>query len=265
MNTEPPPDHSTAEIEELIERSSFGAPDARALSDRTSTEIARSILGRVAGISDRTATEAPEQADYQPAGIPAHWRPEASSNPTSFAETAGEAQAEGMNLATDLSPMAAFRERVLEEWAARSRERQDIESEQDSEGEQDSGMLGGALSELRDLLGAGSLVRPYARTGGRTHTYEDFPVEALILTTERGRAAENVEVPEHRAICELCTQPRALLEVGARVQLPLGVIRVLVGDLLRLGLVDIQRPSLVDGRPSIELMNRVLRELHRKL
>jgi hypothetical protein len=247
VNTEPPPDPDVSEIERLIEQSSFGAPGACALSGRTSAEIARSILDRVEGLSRRADKEARGRAALRAIELSARRQKEIASRPARSAEASGEPPVEGTAVATGwlvgavtaLSHMPHGPEHEPGDWTT-----------------------GDAASD--DLVGAG-LVRSRVRKYGLPRSAEDLPLEALILATGAGRDVEKISVPEHRKICELCTQPRAVVEVAAHVQLPLGVAKVLINDMLGLGLIDIARPSLVDGRPSDELMSRVLKELHRKL
>jgi hypothetical protein len=108
------------------------------------------------------------------------------------------------------------------------------------------------------------LVRPYFRTRGRTRPSYDLAIEALVQTSERGRALERVRVPEHRSICDLCLDTRSIAEVAALLRLPLGVVRVLVGDVAGLGLVLVHSANTAVGdRPSIEFMERVLSGLRR--
>ncbi|WP_312868316.1 DUF742 domain-containing protein [Amycolatopsis pithecellobii] len=108
------------------------------------------------------------------------------------------------------------------------------------------------------------LVRPYFRTGGRTKPSYDLAIEALVSTSERGRVLERVKVPEHRSICGLCLDTRSVAEVAAYLRLPLGVVRVLIGDVAGLGLVLVHTATAAVGdRPSIEFMERVLSGLRR--
>ncbi|WP_245976114.1 DUF742 domain-containing protein [Amycolatopsis palatopharyngis] len=102
------------------------------------------------------------------------------------------------------------------------------------------------------------MVRPYTRTGGRTRPGRDLAMEALVSTSESGRCGEARSV-EHKGICDLCVETRSVAEVAAHLGLPLGVVKVLVGDLAEAGLVRIQEPSLLFGdRTSLEFMERVL-------
>ncbi|GAA4537267.1 DUF742 domain-containing protein [Amycolatopsis samaneae] len=108
------------------------------------------------------------------------------------------------------------------------------------------------------------LVRPYFRTRGRTRPSYDLAIEALISTSEHGRVLDRVRVPEHRSICDLCLDTRSVAEVAALLRLPLGVVRVLIGDVAGLGLVLVHTSGAAVGdRPSIEFMERVLSGLRR--
>ncbi|NHD18250.1 MULTISPECIES: DUF742 domain-containing protein [unclassified Actinopolyspora] len=111
---------------------------------------------------------------------------------------------------------------------------------------------------------AGSLMRPYARTRGRTRTEYELAIETLVSTSERGRAQSAQASPEHRSICNLCTDARSVAEISAHLRLPLGVVRVLIGDMAGLGLVEIHESGMVVGdRPSMEFLERVLSGLRK--
>jgi uncharacterized protein DUF742 len=110
---------------------------------------------------------------------------------------------------------------------------------------------------------ASGLVRPYFRTGGRTRPSQELAIEALVSTSERGRALGRVRVPEHRSICSLCLDTRSVAEVAAYLRLPLGVVRVLIGDVAGLGLVLVHSANVVGDRPNIDFMERVLSGLRR--
>ncbi|MDA3648278.1 DUF742 domain-containing protein [Saccharopolyspora indica] len=115
-----------------------------------------------------------------------------------------------------------------------------------------------------DGLDSGSLVRPYARTRGRTRTDYDLAIETLVTTSERGRTQAAQSRSEHRSISELCLEARSVAEVAAHLRLPLGVVRVLIGDMADTGLVLIHDSGLVVGdRPSMEFLERVLSGLRR--
>ncbi|ATY15083.1 DUF742 domain-containing protein [Amycolatopsis sp. AA4] len=107
-----------------------------------------------------------------------------------------------------------------------------------------------------------SRVRPYARTRGRTHSDHNLALEALVSTSDEGRRYRGVRSIEHRRICDLCLDTRSVAEIAAHLRLPLGVVKVLVGDMADIGLVMLHQTDLVLGdRSSREFMERVLQGL----
>lgn len=116
----------------------------------------------------------------------------------------------------------------------------------------------------------GALVRPYAVTRGRTRPRLEIALEALVETTARGRsatAATGGQGREHQYIAALCDgRLQSLAEVAARMQLPLGVARVLIADMAADGLLAVYEPtSLDDANDAVgtELLERVLSGLRR--
>ena len=101
-------------------------------------------------------------------------------------------------------------------------------------------------------------VRPYAMTGGRTRpTHDELEIEALVSTTSTGEQTPKLTV-EQRAIAALCREVLSIAEVSAHLHLPLGVIRVLVGDIADERLVMVHRPIHAGDRPDLALLERVL-------
>ena len=116
----------------------------------------------------------------------------------------------------------------------------------------------------------GALVRPYAVTRGRTRPKLEIALEALVETTVRGRTgvARGGQGGEHQYIAAMCDGGRvqSLAEIAARMQLPLGVARVIVADMASDGLVSVYEPtSLEDETDAVgtELLERVLSGLRR--
>jgi Protein of unknown function (DUF742) len=108
------------------------------------------------------------------------------------------------------------------------------------------------------------VVRPYTWTGGRTAPVLDLAVETLVSTSEHGRDVATLTSVEHRAVAELCRDPRSVAEVAALLSLPLGVARVVLGDMADIGLVRVHRTANVSGdAPEVALMERVLSGLRR--
>jgi len=109
-----------------------------------------------------------------------------------------------------------------------------------------------------------TLVRAYFKTGGRTRPDYDLAIEALVSTSDRGKAPDAAVRQEHRTICDLCLDTRSVAEVAVHMRLPLGAAKVLIGDMANMGLVLIHQSGMVVGdRPSVEFMERVLSGLRR--
>ena len=109
-----------------------------------------------------------------------------------------------------------------------------------------------------------SAVRPYTWTRGRTKSGFDLAIETLVSTSQRGRDQYNMLQVEHRAVAELCEQARSVAEVAALLSLPLGVARVLLGDMAGLGIVTVHQTASSAGTlPDLALMERVLSGLRR--
>src|SRR4249920_470290 len=101
-------------------------------------------------------------------------------------------------------------------------------------------------------------VRPYAMTGGRTRpTQDDLEIETLVCTTSSGEQTPKLTV-EQRAIAALCHDILSIAEVSAHLHLPLGVVRILVGDMADEQLVMVHRPTQAGDRPDLALLERVL-------
>ena len=99
---------------------------------------------------------------------------------------------------------------------------------------------------------AGPVVRPYALTKGRTQSAVAFGlIDVLVATGERPSSEYFRPGPEHRRILGACRRPVPLVDLTSEIGLPLGVVRVLLGDLAHEGLVRVvsaQRQQLPDQR-----------------
>jgi hypothetical protein len=104
--------------------------------------------------------------------------------------------------------------------------------------------------------GDGLRVRPYAITRGRTRAATDVPIEAIVYRTPRGESATTQSL-ERGQILKLLSSPQSAAEISARLHLPLGVARVVLGDLVDEGFVALNTRS-TSGRPDLRLLERVL-------
>src|SRR5947207_2474948 len=103
------------------------------------------------------------------------------------------------------------------------------------------------------------VVRPYVLTRGRTTsslgTFElHAPVLALVATELLGRNA----TPEDRKIIELCQTPTSVAELAARLGTPVGVVRVLVGDLVEAHLATVRDVENRAEHRDVRLLERLL-------
>jgi hypothetical protein len=105
-------------------------------------------------------------------------------------------------------------------------------------------------------------VRAYTWTGGRTRSDHQLAIETLVTTSERADAMMSTLRTEHQSVARLCYHTKSVAEVGALLELPLGVVRVLLGDMADLGLITVHRNATNHGdQPDLEIMERVLRGL----
>ena len=108
---------------------------------------------------------------------------------------------------------------------------------------------------------AARIVRPYALTAGRTRPSVDLPLEATLrLDTSATRRAWGEDLQgKIIGVADL----RSVAEVSALVKTPIGVTRVLLGDLVQQGYVHVQATltenSTDDER--FDLLERTLRGL----
>lgn len=106
---------------------------------------------------------------------------------------------------------------------------------------------------------AGPVVRPYALTRGRTHAAgADLGLTDLVAV-EAERAAEGRGLPpEHRRLMALCARPAAVADLASDIDLPLGVVRVLIGDLCEQGLVRVVRRTDQRDASDVAVLRSVL-------
>jgi peroxiredoxin Q/BCP len=109
-----------------------------------------------------------------------------------------------------------------------------------------------------------NLVRPYALTRGRTYSGVELALEALVevpnTTAKPPRWPRN---DVRGQILTLCVHSPSVAEIAARLSLPLGVTRVLVGDLVKQGYLRVH--ATLDDSVTIderrELTRRTLQGL----
>jgi Protein of unknown function (DUF742) len=112
---------------------------------------------------------------------------------------------------------------------------------------------------------AGPVVRPYAMTRGRTsHAAEDrLDLIALVVAQDRyvdpEADAEHSLSPEQFDIIGFCrVRPVSVAEIASHLDLPIGVVRVLIGDLLDADAVRVSRPVPPADLPAESILRDVI-------
>ncbi|MFD0682977.1 DUF742 domain-containing protein [Actinomadura fibrosa] len=107
---------------------------------------------------------------------------------------------------------------------------------------------------------AGPVVRPYAMTRGRTRPRgAGFELIAVVKATGEQPGDRLRYSPEHLRILRGCERPVPVVDLVADVALPLGVVRVLLGDLRDEGLITVLPAAEPAGdRPGPGVLREVL-------
>jgi Protein of unknown function (DUF742) len=113
---------------------------------------------------------------------------------------------------------------------------------------------------------AGPVVRPYALTQGRTrHTGDSFDLVAIVMATraffDPGFIDNASLAPEHISVLQLARTPTTVADIASDVDLPLGVVRIILADLRELGLVVITTPVVMAERVDKHTLREVLNGL----
>lgn len=108
----------------------------------------------------------------------------------------------------------------------------------------------------------GPVVRPYTLTGGRVRPAGGgFDLVALVVAVSLDRPPPAHLQPEHRAILSLAYKPISVAEIAGHLDLVLGVVRVLLGDLVTERLVSIREPRAAGGPPDEHILKAVVNGL----
>jgi hypothetical protein len=123
--------------------------------------------------------------------------------------------------------------------------------------------------ERRNRDSRGPVVRPYAVTSGRTRpSGAAIDMVALVSALRRVTLAdlepeqEAKLGPEHRRLLERCRHPVAVVDLASDLDLPLGVVRILVADLREQGLVNVRQPA-PSGLSDVAILKEVADALRR--
>ena len=110
---------------------------------------------------------------------------------------------------------------------------------------------------------AGPVVRPYALTGGMTRpSGQHFDLLDLVRAVRRAARDLHQLSPEQADLLQRCQMPTTLVDLAADLDLPVGVVRILVSDLRERGLVTIHRARPA-GVGDLKILQEVVDGLRR--
>ena len=110
---------------------------------------------------------------------------------------------------------------------------------------------------------AGPVVRPYAVARGRTRSTSSALdlLSTVVLTGQPAPPQADLSTQHRRLLGCVATRARPIAEVASDLDLPVQVVRVLLGDLLDYGLVTIRAPRSKASSPTESLLNEVINGL----
>lgn len=110
---------------------------------------------------------------------------------------------------------------------------------------------------------AGPVVRPYAVTRGRTRSAgRPLDLIAVVVGYPPSTADRIWLEPEHLRLLARCRRPITVADLASDTGLPLGVVRVLLGDLRDRGLAAVSDPARSEYARDEAVLRMVLDELH---
>ncbi|MBO0818936.1 MAG: DUF742 domain-containing protein [Actinobacteria bacterium] len=111
---------------------------------------------------------------------------------------------------------------------------------------------------------AGPVVRPYALTRGRTRPTGEVLDLIALVTAVRGIEVDTVGLdPEHLALLQMCRLPASVADLAADLDLPLGVVQVLLADLRDRSLIHVHHPARPSQMPDPRILKEVADGLRR--
>jgi hypothetical protein len=111
---------------------------------------------------------------------------------------------------------------------------------------------------------AGAVVRPYALTQGRTRPAGARLDLIAIISAVRGAWADAAGLgPEHLSLLRICRQPTSVADLAADLDLPVGVVRILLSDLRERSLVSVYDPIPPARLPDRRILEEVVDGLRR--
>jgi hypothetical protein len=109
---------------------------------------------------------------------------------------------------------------------------------------------------------AGPVVRPYALIGGRTrHAGAKFDLVATVRATRKEIVDPATLSPEQMWALNLSRRPTTVADLASELNLPLGVVRILLADLRDAGFIIIRTPETGQAHRDSHILREVLNGL----
>jgi hypothetical protein len=106
---------------------------------------------------------------------------------------------------------------------------------------------------------AGPVVRPYAMTRGRTRaTSHELNLVTLVVARQPVPPNARGLSPNYRRVLSACPTPVSIAEVSAKADLPLGVVKILISDLIEREYVVFGPDSSPADGLNLDMMQKVL-------
>jgi hypothetical protein len=90
---------------------------------------------------------------------------------------------------------------------------------------------------------AGPVVRPYALIGGRTRPVGEFIDMLAVVTTANTPVDTSMLEPEYLEVLRQCQRSKSVADLASDLDLPLGVVRILLSDMREHRLITIRAPA----------------------
>jgi hypothetical protein len=109
---------------------------------------------------------------------------------------------------------------------------------------------------------AGPVVRPYAMTQGRVApSGSEFDLVAFVVAVVPDGVSMPGLQPEHHAIVSAAWEPISVVELASTLDLSIGVVRVLLGDLRSAGLISLYEPPAAAQPHDVDVLKAVVNGL----
>jgi len=109
---------------------------------------------------------------------------------------------------------------------------------------------------------AGPVVRPYALTAGPPpHAAQEFDLIAVVVASRPAAPGDAALGSACADILRLCQTPLSVVDLSARLGLPVGIVRALLSELAERDLIRRRAPAPVTQSPSEETFKAVIHGL----